>query len=111
MIGEHKISQSFELLYLNFKINFKYSNHIIKTKTLKSSKIGDASFIGLECESGNVDDCNDGPDESAPLDCKGALILSDIESQCGSKCKLSIRSNSKTKKSWFTLWTSQAMKN
>ena len=72
---------------------------------MKSSIIGDASFIGLECESGNIDDCNDGTDESAPPDCQGVFILSETESQCGSKCNNKIRG-----RRWWTLFTSQAIK-
>ena len=61
--------------------------------TLKSSKIGDASFIGLDCPTGDVSDCNDGTLESAPSECKGILVLSEEESQCGSKC---FRSNERS---------------
>ena len=78
---------------------------------MKSSKIGDASFIGLDCPSGNVDDCNDGTVASAPPGCAGALILSEEESQCGSKCDLfpQFRSSSlgNTKK-WWTYFTRPA---
>ena len=72
--------------------------------TLKSSKIGDASFIGLDCPSGNVDDCNDGTVKSAPPECKGSLILSEEESQCGSKCDSPIGN----RKKWWTYFTRQA---
>ena len=83
--------------------------------TPTSSKIGDASFIGLECKSGNIDDCNDEPDE----DFNGqflenfwdpALILSEKESQCGSKCSFDpqLRSTPGKSKKWWTLWKSQA---
>ena len=81
--------------------------------TLKSSKIGDASFIGLDCPSGNVDDCNDATVESAPPGCKGALIFSEEESQCGSKCNLNLNSGSsiRNRKKWWTYFTRQAFEN
>ena len=92
-------------------------------KTKNSAKIADASFIGLECESGDVDDCND-LTERAPASCRGVLILSEKESKCGSKCNAS--SNKKSTRSfqfrkdeeedeeshnrwrWWTLWTRKA---
>ena len=75
--------------------------------TDKRSKVGDPSFIGLDCETGNVDDCNDGPDQSA--DCDGLLILSWKNSQCGSKCNITphSRSSANIYRKW-TFWTSQA---
>ena len=94
--------------------NFKKFNLLWKIIPL-SSKIGDASFIGLECRSGNIDDCNDGPDED--LDGQflenfwdPALILSEKESQCGSKCSFDprLRSAPGKSKKWWTLWKSQA---
>ena len=80
---------------------FQYS------QTKNSSKIGDASFIGLECESGDVEDCNDRT-ERAPPGCNNVLILSENESKCGSKCNASSnqrlrRSSQKRKKNW-TKW-------
>ena len=48
--------------------------------------IGDASFIGLECPSGIVDDCNDGTNESVPGECSGVLMVPDENTQCGSQC-------------------------
>ena len=48
--------------------------------------IGDASFIGLECPSGIVDDCNDGTNESVPGECLGVLMVPDENTQCGSQC-------------------------
>ena len=75
------------------------------------SKIGDASFIGLECESGNVDDCNDEPEERAPLKCDGSLILSDKVSKCGSKCTLNPQNDQElsVKESRWTHWISEAL--
>ena len=49
--------------------------------------IGDASFIGLECQTGIVDDCNDGTDESVPDECTGILMVPKIETNCGSQCR------------------------
>ena len=65
----------------------------IKDLTEKHSKnlrnaIGDASFIGLDCPSGNVDDCNDGTEESVQDECAGILIVPEKQSQCGSKCSV-----------------------
>ena len=84
---------------------------MVHNLTLKSSKIGDSSFIGLDCPSGDVDDCNDGTVESAPAECKGALILSEEESQCGSKCTLASQQSSSligNRKQWWTYFTRQA---
>ena len=83
---------------------------MVHNLTLKSSKIGDSSFIGLDCPSGDVDDCNDGTVESAPPECQGALILSEEESQCGSKCNLAFKSRSsiRNRKKWWTYFTRQA---
>ena len=50
--------------------------------------IGDASFIGLECPTGIVDDCNDGTDESVPNECAGILMVPETETKCGSQCRL-----------------------
>ena len=84
-----------------------------KTKTTsKSSEIADASFIGLECESGDVSNCNDGTDESSPSELQGYLILSETETKCGSKCNNdpTLRSStSKSLRSYWTLYTSQAI--
>ena len=63
----------------------------IKDLTEKHSKnlrnaIGDASFIGLDCPSGNVDDCNDGTEETVQNECSGILFVPETQSECGSKC-------------------------
>ena len=77
-----------------------------------SSKIGDASFIVLDCDSGNVDDCDEGPDESVPSDCQGVLILSETESRCGLNCSLDSTATSSLSeidiRRW-TYWSSQAI--
>ena len=59
----------------------------------------------------NVDDCNDATVESAPPGCKGALIFSEEESQCGSKCDLNPRlrsSSNENRKKWWTYFDRQA---
>ena len=68
-------------------------------------------MIGLDCETGNVDDCNDWPDESAPSSIRNTLILSDKESKCGSKCSVDqrVRSLAVQSKVWWTHWISQAL--
>ena len=102
-------STCYQLQVNNLEISWSLLNYHKLTK--KSSEIGDASFIGLDCPSGNVDDCNDATVESAPPGCKGALIFSEEESQCGSKCNLApqLRSSSNGKrKKWWTLFTRQA---
>ena len=104
-------------MFLAFLLSYRTHLFFDAVKTFESSKIGDPSFIGLECESGNISDCHDGPDESAPPSCQGGLILSDTKSECGSQCKLprsnSPRSNSKATRTakWWTLYTSQAIWN
>ena len=50
--------------------------------------IGDASFIGLDCPSGIIDDCNDGTQESVPAECSGIFIAPKKKTKCGSKCSL-----------------------
>ena len=84
-----------------------------KTKTTsKSSEIADAAFIGLECDSGDVSNCNDGTDESSPSELQGYLILPETETKCGSKCDNDSTMRSSTSKglrSFWTLYTSQAI--
>ena len=67
------------------------------------------SFIGLDCDSGNVEDCNSGPDESVPSDCEGVLILSETESRCGLNCSLNSTARSKNDIRRWTYFTSQAI--
>ena len=52
--------------------------------------IGDASIIGLDCESGIVDDCNDGTQESVPAECSGIFMAPKETTKCGSQCNLGI---------------------
>ena len=59
-----------------------------KIQIILSYIIGDASFIGLDCPSGNVDDCNDGTEESVRNECSGILIVPEKQSRCGSKCSI-----------------------
>ena len=87
--------------------NLWFINYQIKTSY--SSKIADASSIGLECESGNVEDCNDGTDLNLPKQCKGVLILPETETKCGSQCARSSKQNqsrsSENHRKWWTYWT------
>ena len=54
----------------------------------KSNALGDASQIGLECESGDFSDCDlNEPVEHAPIGCEGILMFSENESKCGSLCQ------------------------
>ena len=50
--------------------------------------IGDASIIGLDCESGIIDDCNDGTQESVPAECSGIFMAPKETTRCGSQCNL-----------------------
>ena len=81
--------------------------------TWKSSKIGDASHIGLECPSGDVSNCNDGTDEIMPSQLQGYLVLSETETQCGSNCNLNSSSRSfsspQSVRYFWTQFTSQAI--
>ena len=56
-----------------------------------------------------MDDCND-ETERAPSECRDVLILSEEESQCGSKCKEDtnekLARSSQKRQKWWTLWTS-----
>ena len=58
---------------------------------ISSNIIGDASFIGLDCESGIIDDCNDGTQESVPAECSGLFIAPKETTKCGSQCDLGAR--------------------
>ena len=54
---------------------------------LWSENIGDSSLIGLECETGNFDDCmKNVTQDSAPSNCNGVLFFSEQSSSCGSSC-------------------------
>ena len=66
--------------------------------------ISDASIIGLECESGNIDDCNDGTEESVPAECTGIFLAPAETTQCGSKCSANARTKYKTKKNSYWLY-------
>ena len=53
----------------------------------KSDAIGDASLIGLQCESGDFSDCDlDGLDNHMPIGCDRILMFSESNSTCGSLC-------------------------
>ena len=51
-----------------------------------SNVIGDASFIGLDCPTGIIDDFNDGTQESVPAECFGMFMAPEKTTNCGSKC-------------------------
>ena len=61
-------------------------------------------MIGLECDSGNVDDCDLSMTmEVLPFSCKGILMFStESERDCGTKCDESQSRNSKspTRRGW-----------
>ena len=98
------------LLGGSYKICFFISENL-QLFNSKSSKISDASFIGLDCPSGDVRGCNDGTLMSAPPECGGALILSEEESQCGSYCDLGPNLRSapvRNRKKWWTHFKRQA---
>ena len=72
-----------------------------------SDHIGDASLIGLECESGDFSDCELPKSiEPIPIGCEGVLIFSQDSNTCGSNCnsKKPKRSNRETS-STFGGWT------
>ena len=55
--------------------------------------ISNPSSIGLQCESGNIDDCNESLTmEVLPFSCAGILMFStNLKRICGSKCDLETR--------------------
>ena len=55
---------------------------------MNSDAIGDASLIGLECESGDFSDCDlDEVSDHIPIGCEKILMFSDSNNQCGKLCK------------------------
>ena len=69
------------------------------------SNIGDASLIGLECESGDFSDCNvEEPDGHVTYGCDGVLIFSDINSTCGSMCESKRKKRSSFGRTGWTLF-------
>ena len=71
---------------------------------LYSNVISDASIIGLDCETGNIEDCNDGTEDSVPAECSGIFLAPDQTTECGSKCDISTRINYKSKKNSYWLY-------
>ena len=54
-----------------------------------SIDIGDASLIGLECESGDFSDCDWSEiNDRIPFGCEDILMFSNSNSTCGSKCNV-----------------------
>ena len=55
---------------------------------MNSDAIGDASLIGLECESGDFSDCDlNAFSDHIPIGCEKILMFSDSNNQCGKLCK------------------------
>ena len=69
-----------------------------------SHVISDAAIIGLECETGNIEDCNDGTEESVPTECAGIFLAPEETTQCGSKCSANARRTYKTEKNSYWLY-------
>ena len=66
--------------------------------------ISDASLIGLDCETGNIDDCNDGTEESVPVECTGIFLAPKKTTQCGSQCSFNTQKNNRRKKNSYWLY-------
>ena len=45
-------------------------------------------MIGLDCESGNFEDCLVDSELIGRNDCKGVLVFADVTSSCGLQCGL-----------------------
>ena len=58
-------------------------------------KIAEPSLIALDCETGNISDCDVNELPSVPDDCRGvfSLIFSDVQTTCGSYCTSSKNRN------------------
>lgn len=65
--------------------------------SIKSSCVTLPSLIGIECSSGNIEDCNLSMTmEILPFSCKGFLVFSTNENnECGTKCFNTKSRNSK----------------
>ena len=79
-----------------------------------SNVIGDPSFIGIDCESGIIDDCNDGTQESVSDECSGIFMAPNKPTRCGSQCSLNTtrtrenyKCNSKDDDGYWLLYKSQ----
>ena len=85
---------------------------------LKSTYIGEASQIGLDCDTGNITDCNDSlathqnASEIMPNGCEDKLIFGQNEGLCGAFCKqdsdghvITRRSENKILRSGWTIYT------
>ena len=73
---------------------------------IKSYNIGDPSFIGASCESGDVLYCE--PDEAndpLPIGCEGVLFFSDANSSCKSLCESDSESNKNKRSVVYKGWT------
>ena len=95
-----------EIFFCLNQVSFDYTPRLVIE--VKSEVIGDASLIGLQCESGDFSDCELPKSiEPIPIGCEGVLIFStDGNNTCGSNCnsKKSKR-NSRETSSKFGGWT------
>ena len=62
-------------------------------KNLYSDRMGDSSKIGLECKTGEFDDCGTPQSHHVPAGCEGVLIFEndDDSSTCGLYCDPAIQ--------------------
>ena len=69
-----------------------FENYCIKKHSNLSTYIGDATQIGLECESGNITDCNESlsihqnSEDLIPNGCEKNLFFGNNTGQCGTYC-------------------------
>ena len=90
---------------------FHWSLHF---QSYTSKSIGDSALIGLECENGEISDCNESltmhhenNDTVVPDGCEGFLIFSENLSSCGSLCSPSQTSRA-SKSAVMSGWTMYA---
>ena len=74
----------------------------LKLYSIESFRIDLPSQIGLECKSGNVDDCNLSLSmEVLPFTCRSEMIFSTNENDaCGTKCDNSQSRQNHTRRGW-----------
>ena len=72
------------------------TSKLVLLENKKSNNYGDSSQIGLECDSGNFDDCTVEATMIERSDCKGVLIFSNVTTSCGSQCFNEIYTNQTT---------------
>jgi len=89
---------------------------------VKSTYIGEANQIGLECDTGNITDCNDSlathqnASEIIPNGCEDKLIFGLNRGLCGTFCKqdsdghvITKRSENKILRSGWTIYARLAL--